>query len=298
MKMKNIVYTVFLLTAFCVKNVSAQTDSLRQQILRVIHGKQATIAMSVRGIETSDTLSVNGQLHLPMQSVFKFHIALAVLNEVDKGKFKLDQNILIKKSDLLPDTYSPLRDDFPNGNVNVPLSKIIDYTVAHSDNNGCDIQLRLIGGPAKVDQYMKKIGIKDININASEEDMHKEWNVQFSNWTTMNAATDLLKKFYQRKMLSRQSYEFLWKTMLATSTGKDRIKSLLPAGTLVAHKTGTSDKKDGIKAAINDIGIVTLPNGKHYAISVFVTNSKEDDGTNARIIADISKLCWDYFVRK
>ena len=298
MKKNKLFYAIFLLLIFFTNITSAQTDSLRQQILRVMQGKQATIAMSVRGIETSDTLSVNGQLHLPMQSVFKFHIALAVLNEVDNGKFKLDQNIFIKKADLLPDTYSPLRDDFPNGNVNVPLSKIIDYTVAHSDNNGCDIQLRLIGGPAAVTQYMRKIGVKDINIVASEEGMHKAWNVQFGNWTTMNATTSLLKKFYQRKMLSQASYDFLWKTMLATSTGKDRLKGLLPTGTPVAHKTGTSDKKDGITAAINDMGIVTLPNGKHFAISVFVINSKEDDATNARIIADISKLCWDYFVAR
>jgi beta-lactamase class A len=46
---------------------------------------------------------------------------------------------------------------------------------------------------------------------------------------------------------------------------------------------------------VNDIGIVFLPNGKHFFISVFVTNSKENADTNEKIIADVAKATWDYF---
>ena len=77
---------------------------------------------------------------------------------------------------------------------------------------------------------------------------------------------------------------------------KNRIKGQLPEGTIVAHKTGSSDtNEEGIIGAANDIGIVTLPNGRHFAISVFVTNSKENDETNEKIISDIAKAAWDYF---
>jgi beta-lactamase class A/beta-lactamase class A VEB len=73
----------------------------------------------------------------------------------------------------------------------------------------------------------------------------------------------------------------------------------VPKGTVVAHKTGWSGtNKDGVTAAVNDIGIIFLPNGQHFAISVFVTNSKEDIATNERIIADIAKVAWDYFSTK
>ena len=85
--------------------------------------------------------------------------------------------------------------------------------------------------------------------------------------------------------------------MIETSTGKNRIKGQLPEGTIVAHKTGSSGtNEEGITAAANDMGIVTLPDGKHFAISVFVTNSKENDKTNEKIISDISKAAWDYFI--
>ena len=83
--------------------------------------------------------------------------------------------------------------------------------------------------------------------------------------------------------------------MVETTTGTNRLKGQLPEGTAVAHKTGTSGREDNIMAAFNDIGIVTLPNGKHYAIAVFITNSKENDEINAAIIAEISKSVWEYF---
>jgi hypothetical protein len=47
---------------------------------------------------------------------------------------------------------------------------------------------------------------------------------------------------------------------------------------------------------LKGIGIVTLPNGAHFAISVFISNSKENSETNEEIISDISKLTWDYFI--
>ncbi|MBA4057716.1 MAG: hypothetical protein C0490_23580, partial [Marivirga sp.] len=78
-----------------------------------------------------------------------------------------------------------------------------------------------------------------------------------------------------------------------------RIKGLLPAGTKVAHKTGTSgSNKEGLTAAVNDVGIVTLPNGKQYAIVVYVSNSTKDGTTLEGIIAEISEIAWDYFVAK
>ena len=84
--------------------------------------------------------------------------------------------------------------------------------------------------------------------------------------------------------------------MTNTVTGPNKIKGLLPKGTLVAHKTGYSGAKDGVVAATNDIGVVQLPNGEAFAIAVFVTNSRENEKTNDGLIAQISKAAWDYFL--
>ncbi|KIO77103.1 beta-lactamase [Pedobacter lusitanus] len=292
-RIKSVVCGVFLLMISV--NAFAQKSELREKLQRIVNAHSATIGFSLTDLRNGDTLTVNGTKHLPMQSVYKFHLALAVLDQVDQGKLKLDQKIMVKKSDLLPDTWSPLRDKYPNGEVEIPLSEILSFTVSQSDNNGCDILFRLIGGPAKVNRYIHHLGIKDVAITATEEQMHQNDQIQFTNWTTPQAATELLGLFYAKKILSPASHEFLCKVMTETSTGADKIKGLLPAGTLAAHKTGSSGaNKSGLTAASNDIGIVTLPDGKHFAVAAFVSMTKEDEKATDLIIAELTKASWDY----
>ena len=61
----------------------------------------------------------------------------------------------------------------------------------------------------------------------------------------------------------------------------------------VAHKTGTSRTVDGVTAATNDVGLVTLPNGRHLAISVFVPDSGANDAVREEVIAKVAKAAWD-----
>jgi beta-lactamase class A len=278
----------------------AQTDSLRLKITHIIIAyKKANIGVAIDGLENNDTLSINGNKHFPMESVFKFHLAIAVLIDVDKGKLSLDQKVPIQKSDLLPNTWSPLRDKYPNGNIELTLRDLLSYTVSHSDNNGCDILFKLMGGTQKVDTVIHNLGIKDVAIQATEKEMSKGWNIQFMNWTTPLAAIHLLKKFNHGEVLTQKSTDLLWKIMTETSTGENRIKGELPSGTIVAHKTGTSGTNaQGVTAGINDIGIIVLPNGKHIGIAVFVSNSKAKTSVNEKIIADIAKATWDYYIKK
>lgn len=275
---------------------TAQKSALDQKIKAVIKGKKATVGISVLGFDNNFEYNKNGDKKLPLLSVFKFHLASAVLDMADKGKFSTDQKFLIKKSDLLENTWSPLREKYPEGNVELSLGEIITYTVAQSDNNTCDFLLRLIGGTQTVQNFMDSKGAKDLKIQYNEDDMHKDWKNQYGNYSTTNSAVDLLKKFYDGKLLSKKSTDFLMQIMLGTTTGTNKIVEQLPKGTPVAHKTGSSGKPDNVlTVAENDMGIITLPNGKHYAIAVFVNNSTETEKVNTRMVSDISKIVWDNF---
>jgi len=289
--MKKITLLFLLISAF----VFAQKSSLDTQINSIIKNKKATVGISVLGFENGFTYNKNADKKLPMQSVFKFHIAAAVLDYADKGKLSLDQKVTLNQSNLHENTWSPLREKYPNGGI-APLSEIIEYTVAKSDNNGCDILLKLLGGTQVVQKFMNAKGVKDFQIKYNEEAMHKDWNAQYENYTTMNSAVDVLKKFYDGKLLSKKSTDYLMKVMLSTSTGTNKLIEQLPKDTPVARKTGSSGKNNaGLTGAENEIAIITLPNGKHYAIAVFVSNSTETAEVNCRMISDISKTVWDYF---
>lgn len=284
----------FILFAFFI-SVLNFSQNLKKEILKITKNKNATVAVSVRGFDNGFSLNIKGNEKLPMQSVFKLHIAMAVLDRIDKGEFTIDQKIFIPRGHLLPNTHSPLRDEYTRGDLKIRLSELIKYTVAKSDNNGADTLLRLIGGAGNVQKYINSLGIKDFSIKFNEEEMHTVTDFQFHNYTTVKSLNQLLKLLSEGEALSKPSTEFLLKTMTETNTGKNRLIAKLPQNTLVAHKTGTSFTENGVTAATNDAGIITLPYGKKYALSVFVSNSKENEATNEEIIADISKKVWDHF---
>lgn len=260
------------------------------EITKTAHGH---VGMAMLSLEDGDTMSLNGHDRFPMQSVFKLPLAMAVLDQVDKGKFALDQIIHIRKEELLPNTWSPIRDKFPRG-TDMKLKDILAYTVSQSDNNGCDLLFRLVGGTAVVDKYIHGLGIDSIAIKATEEQMAKAWDVQYTNWSSPMAMLQILKKVHSGTALSKVSNDFLLKIMKETTTGPNRMRGLLPKDAVVAHKTGTSGTNAaGLAAATNDVGIVTLPNGKHYAITVFVSNSKAAETTRDGVIAQLTHLFWD-----
>lgn len=291
---------LFLFLTIC-HSFAQTTDLLKKEIQKIISTKNAIVGVAILGNNGQDVLFINGEKHFPMQSVFKFHIGLAMLSEIDKGNFNLNQKIDINKSELLPGLWSPIREKYPEGTT-LSIAEILQYTISHSDNVGCDILLKILGGPEFVENFIKTKGIDDISIKINEEIMQTNWDRQFENWTTPLAANQILELFFHNKnnLLSKESYDFLWKIMKETSTGQKRLKGNLPVGTVVAHKTGWSgsNKDTGITAAVNDIGVVFLPNNKPFFISVFITDSKENTEVNEKIIAEISKVTWDYFILK
>jgi beta-lactamase class A len=270
-------------------------DALRRELQTIIKPYKATVGIAIEDIESGDTLTINNDHQYPMQSVYKFPLAIAVLHEVDKGKMALTQKIHVAKEDLRLNTWSPLREKYPNGNIDITLASMLNYTVSKSDNNACDILFKLIKGTIAVNKFVHGLGIEKISIAATEEEMTKAWGVQYTNWTQPNAIVKLLSGFYHKKYLSAPSNKFLMKLMIESENSPMRLKGLLPEEMILAHKTGTSNTNDaGLRAAVNDAGIITLPNGKHIAIAVFVSNSTEKFENDEHIIAQISEVVFRY----
>ncbi len=291
-----LITTIFIL--ICGYVGQAQNENLELRIKKYLENKRAKVGLALLHIENGDTLTIGEQNQYPMQSVYKFHLALTILKKVDQGKFTPNQKIGVSKSDLLPKTWSPMREKYPEGNADLSLREILEFTVSKSDNNGCDLLFKLIGGPKIVDTHMRDLGLKKINIAFTEDEMHRSFAAQYSNWTSPYTTVTLLKSFYDGKLLSKASSDFLMQTLIDSPTGPKRIKGLLPEGTIVAHKTGTSGSDDkGLISAVNDVGIITLPDGKHLALAIFVSQAQESEAMCEHIIAELSKMVWDSFVK-
>lgn len=287
-------YILFFLMLTAL-HLTAQEPVLKKQIGAITTGKQATVAVSVLSLDDDFQLDINGKKRLPMQSVFKIHIALAVLDKVDGASLALENEVPLPQHLLQTDTWSPMMTELAaTGQRALPLARLTEYAVAQSDNNATDVLLNLIGGTTAVQQFLTEHDIHDVSVKYNEAEMHAITDLQYENYTTTNSLNEILKKLYNGKLISPSSTEFLIKVMEKTNTGANRLISQLPKNTIVAHKTGTSSTERGVTAATNDAGVVTLPDGRRYAISVFVSDSREDEATNEKIIADISKTAFDY----
>lgn len=278
--------------------LSARTGALERDIRVVADSVRATVGVAVV-FGDGDTLVVNNAHRYPTMSVYKFHQALALLDSLDRAGLPLTTRIPVLRSDLLSDTWSPLRDARPEGGYELTAAELLDYSVAQSDNNVCDLLFRFLGGPKTVNRYVARLGVGRTAIVADEETMHRRPDNQYLNWTTPLAAVRLLERFRRGELLSAEYGDFLLETMFGTMTGPDKLRGLLPADVAVAHKTGSAFRDaQGVMVADNDIGIVRLPDGRSYSIAVFVMDSREDDRTNAAVIARISRLVYDCAVRR
>nr|AIA15459.1 VEB-PER_beta_lactamase [uncultured bacterium] len=277
----------------------AQKSDFKSQLESITKQIDGIAGVAVKDLEGKETLILNADHKFPMLSSFKFPIAVAVLDQVDKGKLALDQKYHLTKEDIQLKTYSPLRDKFPDGNVDLTIADLLASMVSLSDNIACDILFKLAGGTKPVQDYVHSLGVKDIAIVANEEQMGQDWNVQYTNWCKPGAMLQLLDIFYKGKNLSKSSHDFLSKIMIDGPTGMNRIKGQLPKEAVVAHKTGTSGTNHkGVMAAVNDVGIVKMANGKSFAIVLFMSNSTAELKAIESVMAQVSKAAYEHYAAK
>lgn len=273
--------------------------ALRTRIQSIIDSLGGKVGVGVLGLDFKESLLVNDEHSYPMQSVYKMPLAIAILHQVDRGKLSLQQRYSIDRAGLMKNTWSPMLTDFPGDKMDISLADLLRYSVSKSDNNACDILFGIAGGPKAVDQYFKQAGIKNMNIANTEGEMHKDWSAQYRNWARPSGMLQLLQLLYTGKLLQTERRAYLLKLMTESDNSNQRIKGALPASAIVAHKTGTSSTNaEGLRGAANDVGIITLPDGRHYALVVFASDFKASLERGEATIAAISRAVWDYMQRR
>ena len=126
-----------------------------------------------------------------------------------------------------------------------------------------------------------------------EQALARKPYAQYRNWIEPAAAVQLLERLVIDPPVSPAANAFLLETLTGSVTGPGRLRAGLPAGTAMAHKTGTSGTRTGFAAATNDIGLLTLPDGRKLAIAVFVTDSRADEAIREGVIARIGRAAYE-----
>jgi beta-lactamase class A len=276
---------------------------LQKQIAEIAKEAKGTVGVYAVEIETNRSAALDENGHYAMQSVVKVPISMAVLKMADEGRLNLDQLVNVEETDFASaNQRSPIRNEFPLG-TQMTVQDLMKNAVVESDGTASDVLQRIAGGATAVQTYVDSIGVSDIKIVWSHKEFGAEWSRQYDNWLTPRAGAELLKKLWSFSSdartsdaangLSKQSADLLLRFMTESKNPDDRILGLLPAGTPVAHKTGTGGTQNGVTSALNDVGIITMPNGNHVVIAVLVGDSTGNHQDRAGTIAKIAKAVFD-----
>ncbi|HEY3935557.1 MAG TPA: class A beta-lactamase [Gemmatimonadales bacterium] len=260
-------------------------------IERIAAGIDGRVGVSAAIVETGDGVDLHGNERFPMQSVYKVPIAMAVLRQIDRDKVKLSQSIHLRKTDLVPDVHSPIRDANPAGG-DFTVRELLRGAIVESDGTASDALLAL-SPPDTVTRMLRVAGIDSMVVGTTERAMTRGPTVQDRNWSTPRAAIQLLRELQRGRTISAPSRALLLGWMEETTIGAGRIKGRLPRGTVVAHKTGLDQTRNGLVRATNDIGLVTLPGGQHLAIAVFIRDSRASESRRDDATARIARAIWD-----
>ena len=272
------------------------TPELSQRFESLVRDAPGRIGARAELIETAESAGLHDEERFPMQSVYKLPIAMAVLDQVERRTLTLTQKIYIGSKDLVPSgAHSPIRDAHPQGGIEMSLQELIRAAIVDSDGTASDVLFHVGGGASRLTAYLRGIGIRNITIATTEAQMANDPMAQYRNYATPRDAVLLLRAIDAGRGVSPAARAMLLDYMTQTPVGPRRLRGLLPSGTMVAHKTGTDGTKNGLTRATNDIGIVTLPDGRHVAIAVFVKDSTATAEVREGSIAKIARAAWDHW---
>jgi beta-lactamase class A len=271
-----------------------QHSGLRKQIATFAATAQGKVSVACSLPGSDLNCDLNPVAKPPMQSVFKLPLGIMALHLVEQGKLSLDQSIRFRPEDrILPQTYSPLQDQYPAADVEIPLRDLLQMTVSLSDNVAADIVLQVAGGPGALNDYVNSLGIAGFHIEDGEAKLHRDVTAQYRNWFQPQAAVQLLRQLVDNRLLTAEHSRLVLSWMRDTPRAGNRIKGLLPTGTVVMHKPGTSGSDNGVTHATNDIGLILLPDGRYLAMAVFISDSQADEASRDAVIARIARAAYD-----
>lgn len=272
----------------------ALSDSLRS----LVAGAPGEVGIAVI-FDGRDTISIGNDVRYPLMSVFKLHEALAVCHELDSRDAGLDTVLHISRGELADDTWSPMLNRYPEGDIDVTVGELIDNILIDSDNNASNVLFERICPVSRTDSFVRSLGIEDsFKLVVMESDMQREHDKAYLNWSSPRACAGLVDKVFHDSVVSADKQQHIIRAMKACDTGKARLSAGLAGsrGVTFAHRTGSGYTNErGEVVAVNDIGYVALPDGRGYSIAVLVKDYAGMQEDAEHLMARISAVVHNHF---
>ncbi|WP_267394808.1 MULTISPECIES: serine hydrolase [unclassified Sphingomonas] len=294
-------------------------------IARNFEGK---FGIAIRAVDEGWTVTSPGaRTRLPQQSVSKLWVALTLMDLRDQGKAKLDDPILVRPEDLTL-FHQPIAMLVKGAGYQTTVGDLLTRALTHSDNTANDRLLTYVGGPRAVRAMIERKQLGDIRFGPGERLLQSKtagltWNQSYAAGGAFEAArsrlapeartaaldayiadppdgaapiaiADSIARLARGELLSETSTRILIDTMGASVTGRARLRAALPAGWTIAHKTGTGQDLGGRNAGFNDVGLLTCPDGRRYAIAVMIGDTQRSMRERQELIQSVAAAVASY----
>jgi beta-lactamase class A len=239
------------------------------------------LGVAVLDTGTGKRSGYHGDERFPMCSTFKFLLAAAVLESVDRHQERLDRAIAVPPKPLLPN--SPLTEPHAGGTMTV--SELCYAILTRSDNTGANLLLETIGGPPGLTNFARTIGDKVTRLDRTETALNESLPDDPRDTTSPTAMVDDLNAVLLGKVLSSGSREQLIAWMEANVTGQDLLRAKLPAGWRAADKTGSNGRHTK-----NDIAVFWPTGRPPIIVAAYITQCPGPESKRGAMLAKIGEL--------
>ncbi|WP_304171038.1 serine hydrolase [Phenylobacterium aquaticum] len=277
--------------------------ALQRELSELAASYDEPVGIAVSDVTEGWVASVDGQQAFPQQSVSKLWVAITAMDAVDQGRMRLDQGVLLTDDDrsvfFQPITYRIDKDGYQT-----TVDELLNKALITSDNAANDKLMGMVGGPVAVHEVLQRKDIEGVSL--AEDEKHLQAHIAGMTWTpqfrpygafeeargrlprevrdkAMQAYLDApydgaspvgivqaLSALKRGELLSPGSTDVILGAMAKARTGPRRLAGGLPSGWKIAHKTGTGQDWRGATYGINDVGLLTAPDGRTYAVAVMM----------------------------
>ena len=276
---------------------------IRERVTHLGREFNGRVGIAVKSVNEGWTTGWRTDELFPQQSVSKLWVAITALDAVDKGRVNLNQRVSLTRSDLTL-FHQPIAQKILGGGTTMSLNELMYQAITKSDNTANDKLMRSVGGPAAVRAMIAEKGLGAIRFYDGERALQSRiagliWSQSYSvggafyrargalpysvrkaafdryvedpyDGASPRAIVNALARLKRGELLSPASTARLLSVMGNTKTGARRLKGGLKPGWSLSHKTGTGQVLGAVQAGYNDIGVLTAPDGRSYAVAVMI----------------------------
>jgi len=304
--------------------------ALQDELDELVRAYGEEVGVAVTDVSEGWTAGVDAESFYPQQSVSKLWVAIAVLKAADQGRLSVDQTVLLGEADRSV-FFQPVSYNIgPNG-YRTEISGLLRRAIVQSDNAANDRLIKEAGGPAAVGATLERLNLEGVSVGAYERDLQASvagltWRPEYGTGWNFQAAreqlpaqvreaaleaylddpldgakpaaiTRALARLHKGELLSPASTERLLGLLTEVRTGPRRLKGGLPPGWSIGHKTGTGQDYRGASVGINDVGLLTAPDGRTYAVAVMMRRTHKPVPQRLELMQAVTRAVADQWAR-